>query len=345
MEEFNENTLSTSLGIQPLGDIIRKDYPEDEWFVQDLVPEDATVILSASQASLKTWFCLELARCVASGQKFLDKFKTKQTNVLIMDAESLARRINKRSKILSIDPGLPIFYKECHKWRLTDDNVRELAIDCDINNIKLVIFDSLVRFHNANENDAREMSKVFEHFDYLKSKGVTSLIICHNRKSTPREQANGYSVRKNAAASVRGSSDIAAACDHLLMIQRPNASNTIHVINPKSRDDEEIHTFKAKFTKESAARSVWTFEGIVESEEEQRTRLKSLIYGQISDSGCINQKDLRQLLANNGHNIAEKSFSILMSSLVNEGYILCKNGNRNEKLYYIDGGKGETQNV
>lgn len=53
MENF-ENILSTSLGIQPLGDIIRKDYPEEEWLVQDLVPGDASVILSANQASLKT---------------------------------------------------------------------------------------------------------------------------------------------------------------------------------------------------------------------------------------------------------------------------------------------------
>lgn len=344
MENF-ENILSTSLGIQPLGDIIRKDYPEEEWLVQDLVPGDASVILSANQASLKTWFCLELARCVASGQKFLDKFKTVQTNVLIMDAESLERRINKRSKILSIDPTLPIYYKECHKWRLTNDNVSELATDCAMNNIKLVIFDSLVRFHNANENDAREMSKVFEQFDYLKSRGITSLIICHNRKGGSNEQANRYATRKSVAASVRGSSDIAAACDHLLVIERPDDGNIIQIINPKSRDDEEIHTFNAKFTKVSATKSVWTFEGLVESKEEERERLKSVIYGQILASEYINQKDLRQLLENNGYHIAEKRFSMLMSSLVNEGYVSCKNGNRHSNIYYINGDEGKTQNV
>lgn len=343
VNEDTKTRLLKELNIQPLGDITKKTFPENDWIVEDLVPEEAITLLSASEGSYKTWLCLELAKCAASGEKFLGKFKAKQTKVLYLDAECGERLIHKRSNILSINPELPIYYCSCPNLCLEEENVSRIIEACTSNEINLVIFDSLKRFHNADENSAREMSEVFRYFARFKEKKISTLIICHNRKPDLRSKAAEYTAQRIAATSVRGSSDIMAACDYHLAIQSYN--NTISIINTKNRFDEEVHPFKAKFTKVSQTKSEWSYNGMIETKEEARDRLKSLVYEEILDSGTINQKNLRQRLIDKGCSLTEKSLSSLLTSLIEEECLLCKNGTRNEKLYYIDDNEGEAQNA
>ena len=63
----------------------------------------------------------------------------------------------------------------------------------------LIVFDSLIRFHEADENDASEMCTVMAHARALAAAGATVLILHHK----PKSQEVRY----------RGSSDILAGVD------------------------------------------------------------------------------------------------------------------------------------
>lgn len=69
----------------------------------------------------------------------------------------------------------------------------------------LIVFDSLVRFHAADENSASEMRNVMAHLRRLADVGATVLVLHHRSKT----EANKY----------RGSSDILAAVDMVYALE------------------------------------------------------------------------------------------------------------------------------
>jgi hypothetical protein len=67
----------------------------------------------------------------------------------------------------------------------------------------VIIFDSLMRFHNKDENDAGQMSLVTMAFRDLCAKGATVVLLHHKGKPKLEGPTTPY----------RGSSEISAACD------------------------------------------------------------------------------------------------------------------------------------
>lgn len=341
-EEFSNEPIE----LYKLNTLLSRDYPPTEWLVDRLIPESAVVLLSAPPASLKTWFCLDLSLRLASGEKFLNLFNTYQAGVLILDSESGTKQLQKHFKILGAKMDLPIYYR-CHLKNivLTEDYINRLATSCLCEGIRLVIFDSLTRFHNANENDSKEMSKVLEMFSILKSRGISSLVICHTRKGSNdsgQYQNNGYWKIRNLAESVRGSSDIVAACDMHLAIERLD-DNVIRVNQTKNRLDEEINPFTARFVKDSNNHSHWEFCETLETKQDVIDRNKAFIYDLITNNPGLNQKQLYQLAQSKNINIGEKSFRSLLKSLGMNKHIHTESGNRTELLYYINN-NGDRQN-
>jgi len=87
-----------------------KEFPEQVYLVDRLVPDAGFTIFSGAPGSYKTFALLELARCVASGQPFLGYFETHQANVLLIDEENGERLLQQRMRLMDIAEHLPIFY-------------------------------------------------------------------------------------------------------------------------------------------------------------------------------------------------------------------------------------------
>lgn len=330
-------------GPKSLDDLLSQDFPPTEWIVDDLIPEQAIVLLSAHPASFKTWWALDLSLKVAAGESFLNHFETNQTGVLIMDAESGDRQLQKHFKILGARNELPVFYKTCNRKRIDKNFANSILVVCAMHNIKLVIFDSLTRFHNANENDAREMSEIFESFTTLKNNGITSLIICHSRKTN--FESGGYN-RRNQAESIRGSSDILAACDLHLIMNRGD-DNVVKICQTKNRFDEEMRPFSVRFVKDSPICSHWEFKEILDTKEDRFHQAKENIYAYVLNNPGLNQKQLVDAVRRDVQELKSGKIKKALDELVAEKRVYVKSGDRTTKLYYILDGQedGELQNV
>ncbi len=98
----------------------------------------------------------------------------------------------------------------------------------------VIIIDCLIRVHDAEENSASEMSKVFKRVKSIVSQfGCTIVIADHHRKPGKNSTSQDY--------SLRGSSDKMAIADSVLSIR--SKDNRIIVEHTKSRHSQAINPF------------------------------------------------------------------------------------------------------
>ena len=227
--------------ITTAGQILEKDFGPDVWTIDQLIPEQSITAISGIQGSFKTWLTLEMARCLATGEDFLGKFKTKQGNIMFVDKENNLKHIQKRMQKLGMNNiSDQIFYLDL--MNPYDDFFIDKDIDFEkllyaIENleIKTVVFDSLVRVHTGDENDARNISKVMGLFRKITNIGVNVIFIHHHRKENSQTKKNPN--------SMRGSSDISAAIDCLLMVDRSDDENSLRINQAKLRQSQAIEPF------------------------------------------------------------------------------------------------------
>lgn len=338
--ETNQNTNTTKPHFNTIEELLEKQFPPQEWIVDKIIPEEAVVLISAQPASFKTWLMLEISRDVAEGKNLLNQFSTEQSSVLILDEESGERQLNSHFKILEVDSSLPIYYSSLNGKILNDEYVNEIIDFCSENAVKLVIFDSLTRFHNSDENDSSAMSKVMAHFTQLKKAGITSLIIHHTRKPNTK---NPFSLR-NTATDIRGSSDILAACDVHIGVFRKD--NTITVAQTKNRFSEELMPFTASFCRVDDQHSKWQFGKFGKTDETKKAELEERIYQIIEANQGINQKRIVALAKEKDSVYSDSNVRGFINSLVEKEQLVVRRGSRTELLYFTsDYQMGEFQNV
>lgn len=326
-ESSNDNKEEWIDSFKSLDSLLDEKFPPIHWLVDRLIPEESIVLMSAKPASYKTWLAYQMALSVSTGERFLDQFKTEQSAVLIVDGESGERQLYNRLTALGALNGLPIYYQVWSGGKKIDKTYKDqLLAFCAINRIKLIIFDSLVRFLNVkDENSAIEVADAFKRISSFKAAGITTLFIAHNRKNIP--SYNG------GIDSVRGSSDIVASCDVHLSINR--GSNDIIVVSqPKNRLDVEITPFRAKLVKESSNSSVWQFVDNVRTVDRD-DKIKESITDILLDNERLNQKQIKEMLFGNGFDVGEKKIRALLNEMKANGSLTSQKGERTEILYSL----------
>jgi len=187
------------------GELLGMEIDPAPQIVEGLIEGQTGNILGAPPNVGKSWMALTIARAVASGTSWLGHFTTEQGAVLYYDQESHLPGIVARARMLEAgDPlgaELPLHFAVSRGLRL--DNPTASAIERDLARLKptLVIFDSLTRFHSANENDAGQMSDVFNITkDLMHLHGVAVLFLDHVRKvgliNDPEERLRGSSEKR-----------------------------------------------------------------------------------------------------------------------------------------------------
>ncbi len=224
-------------GITPIWykQLAKEDIPPPTWVVDKMVPAESITIISAPPAQYKTWLALDIAISVALGNAVFGHFETKQTNVLIVDEESGRGRLRKRLQMLGVTEETPIAVASCERFKLDEESAESTTEFCLANSIGLVVFDSLTRMHNADENSAKDMSVVMANFKRLTRYGIAVIVIHHNRK--PGQFGSG------GANEMRGSGDILAASDVQISVKRKSGSSVITVSQNKNRDAPDLAPF------------------------------------------------------------------------------------------------------
>lgn len=226
-QPYAASTVSTAIlswrDIPTMGSVPRV---EIEWLIEGFLPQSALVILAGESRSLKTWVAMDIAGRVANGLKFAGKVATHR-RVLVLDRENPASVIHYRRDLLGIgDPRM------LHYWGIWQDepppepsDERLLAMAKEEK--PLMIFDSLIRFHKRKENSSEEMARTMAHFRALVGAGATVVILHHRSDKTGGEV-------------YRGSSEILAACDVMIAMDRDQTNrNVVAMMGMKNRFAEE----------------------------------------------------------------------------------------------------------
>ena len=201
------------------------EYPEIEYLVEPFAPVGALVNLTAYTGIGKTIFVCQLALATMTGLPFLGKFKVhRQGTVLYFDEETPRSYLKDRLGKMGFRAEDPFFV--AHFSGLKLDNDRDFQLIKDLVTKKaprLVIFDTLIRFHTADENSASEMALVMGRLREIANMGPCVYVLIHQNKS-------GADMRVRS----RGSSDIIGACDLELSIT-PQDHGLLTVQSVKAR--------------------------------------------------------------------------------------------------------------
>lgn len=172
---FNDPISIKQLQEESLPDII--------WLVENIFSKGTINQISAAPNQWKSWLMQYMAIKIAKGGRIFDRFSTSQSGVLIVNEEDPKRMIQSRSNLLnpSKEECSVYFYVE-QGIKLNGKTTRSLIEKMKNLNLSVIIFDSLSVIHEANENDAREMGKVFDWMRVFNREGFTVIFTNHHRK-------------------------------------------------------------------------------------------------------------------------------------------------------------------
>jgi hypothetical protein len=223
MASLTEEDLQAAVGWLDMADL-DGDFVPDRWLVEGLLEEEDLVSLAGMWGAGKSYVAQALAIAVADDgtEEFLGFPVVTHGRVLYFDAESRKDKAKNRLKELGGDSRLvgKLFYSLSSFSFQDHDDARLLLKVVKNYEPKLVVFDSFVRFLGADENDAREIAKVYSAvLKPLRDAGASVVLLDHVPKSRPD---GGWD--PNTAA--RGSGDKAAAADRLWVLDIPDPSKT-----------------------------------------------------------------------------------------------------------------------
>ena len=304
-----------------------QEFPEQEYIVDRLIPDAGITILSGTAGSFKTYTLLQIAISVAGGMSLFEQFSTQQTGVLIIDEENGERLIQKRLRQLGVNEELPIYFTPRTGFKLTDEHIQNVILSCKAHDVGLVIIDSLVRVHSADENSSREMAKVYEKVRHFTQQGVAVLITHHNRKQ------GAFS--GNAGAEMRGSSENLAAVDsHIGVTARKETY--LRFEQSKQRYDKNLGKFEVKIISDEDS---FRFEylGGLENAPDKTEVLQVAVTKLLGENKQLSQKDLLKQLEVSGNKTNEHTLRNLLNSWIMEGLLLPPiSSTGNTKLYSLN---------
>jgi hypothetical protein len=201
----------------PAGDV--------SWAVEGMIPAGSVVLWAGESGSYKTWLSLWLAKALQEGRDFLGR-KTVRRPVLYLDRENPQALIQERCSQLGIQSSENL--KIWGGWQsdpppmIGDRRLLEIARTMR----PLIVFDSFIRFHTADENSATEMGRVMGEVRALASVGAV-VVLQHHK---PKAEGTQY----------RGSSDIKAGVDVAFAVTYEKDEKTLTIQCFKNRFGEEL---------------------------------------------------------------------------------------------------------
>jgi len=215
-----------------LAELASRHFEPLEFLVDGLIAKGHFVVLAGRPKGGKSWFVLQLAMCVDTGQEFLQR-KTRQASVLYVALEDTPRRVNQRAKQLQWQPtaragilfDLARFDNEDGKPGPGLAQVRDLAASYD-----LIIIDTLIAAlgGGASENSNEDMGAIANELANIAHNTDTAvLLIHHTNKASYEDVFQGL----RGASAIRGAYDVG-----LLLSRKPDEKEaTLHA---ESRDVE-----------------------------------------------------------------------------------------------------------
>ncbi len=312
-------------GLTSFTSLYIKVYPENHWIIEGLIPVQSIVIFSGYPGNFKTWLTLEMLRCIASGKLLFDKFPTHQGSVLLVNEENNDRLIGERGRILQIIQNLPIKLSILNQLKIENPKDYNLIKSwVEKHKIKLVCFDSFKRIHDRDENDSR-ISVVFQVLRKLiKETGTTVLLIHHHRKEL------GYG-KGNVSHSLRGSSDIFAAVNSHIAVEKVNPTK-LRITQSKLWEAEEQKPFEIEIVKDDGTLS-FEYLGEVDEDQSRKVDFQKAIQHLLKDEDRpMFKKEIFESLKKVGVVGGYTTFKTAIQEMVDDGQLFTGSGDKNKTL-------------
>lgn len=311
-----EPSINTSISLDELLD---EELTEQKWLIEGYIPLAGFAMISGQPTSYKTRFAFEVTLSVAQGKPLFGQFETQKTGVMIVDEESGKQLVHRQLLEQGAVKGLSIRLRSRQDFKLTEENIKNLWVECLQHDIGLVIFDSLSHIHDAKENDAPEMTRVLKLLQFLNERGITVIVIHHNRKEN---QFTGY-----GGGEVRGSSAIFAIVDAQLSLT-PIGADRVKVKPNKLRYSKKPKPFELKVVGDD---NTFAFEYVGSvNEETKHERLQKDILELLAVNDKLMQKEIIEALRADGIKANDKNVPPALEALVEQ-----------KKIYKVPKAPGE----
>lgn len=308
-----------------LGELMAQDFPESEWLVENIIPASSITVLSAAPGSYKTWLLLEIALRVAENKSLFGQFKVQQSGVLMIDEENNHQLLQQRLKLLKARAELPICFLCGNNFILNNSSVDKVIALCEKEKLSLITFDSLVRIHTSDENDASKMSAVFQLLRRFTNNGITVVVTHHNRKPG---QFKG-----SPSSEMRGSSDILAAVDCHLSLKRVSKNNLL-LTQSKSRFAKEIDSIELK-TVSSDNELSFEYIGQITPPPDKRDVIQSDVVSLLKVTNSLSQKIIHEKLIESGATLNIRTLRKVLEEMQSSGVINKSQGQGNSLIYEL----------
>lgn len=201
---------------------------DTNFLIQDVIYPKTVTMMYSPPGQFKSILALQLAMAVAQGKEWM-KFSTRKHNVLYCDKENNDQIIKDRLMMLFEgmnyeEEDFPLYILRRQGDLKNEEFVKLLSKEIQEKEIKLIIFDTLHRFADYDENRADDINwlytKVFQ--PLIEDHGISIIFLHHTSKS------GGY----------RGSGDFLGMVDTAYSIVREGKTNKFRIINEKCRAGE-----------------------------------------------------------------------------------------------------------
>jgi len=272
---------------------------EPNWIIPGLIVESHFHLLAGAPGTMKSTFALWISK-VAIGLGF---------DVVYIDLENSDQLVKGRWDWLQLEQGEGLTY-----WNDSISIPIELRPPAELSEEmymplarpkRLMIFDSLTRFHGEDENTISAMAPVMHFFRRCVNRGATVLVLHHSGKR-----------HEGRDASVRGSSDFSAAPD------------IVHAIVKFSDQPVPVLTIQAKKNRFSiCGREKWYLDMVGGEFVGGDNWEPILVRNVIGDNGDLGQGDLVAVLQ--GHGLTKKRALELLDEVPS------RVGKRGKREYFL----------
>jgi len=222
------NAAPKGISLISAADLFSKPITSNNWLIDKVLPLQSHGFLFGEPGCGKSFVALDMAFCISQGIDWHEQ-EVDEGAVIYIAGEGLSQ-IHKRVKALCQEYKVPnpknLYVSkggiDLMSKSEMGDHYKTLA---SIDDIKLIIIDTLNRNCTGDESSAHDMSTMIKHCDILiKELGVTVLVVHHS--------GHGRDGR------MRGSSSIKGAVDTELKMVKSGTGLTLS--NTKMKDDEEF---------------------------------------------------------------------------------------------------------
>lgn len=212
-----QKKLGWSFKPESMAALLARPQPVISWLIESIWVDKSRGLIAGNPGIGKTWLALEMLLSVSTGLRCLNKYKVKPGAVLLVEEESstdnLARRIHCMARGRGLeDSDLVDFHHITRQFLKIPKHEKELIAFIKHHSIQLVVFDSLRRFHGADENSSEKMQPVLDSFGRINIDASCSVILIHHLSKQPNEKGP----RKPVFERMRGTSDLWAWRDCII---------------------------------------------------------------------------------------------------------------------------------